>query len=82
MTFPQRDRAPSPDDQSSDAPPRRDDHPGDGAARGTIRMEAFADAVFAIAMTLPIVHFDIPEPGPDYGIRLLALWPSYLGYAL
>ncbi len=45
-------------------------------------MEAFADAVFAIAMTLPVVQIDIPEPGPDYGIRLLALWPSYLGYAL
>lgn len=45
-------------------------------------MEAFADAVFAISMTLPVVHIDIPEPGPDYGIRLLALWPSYLGYAL
>jgi uncharacterized membrane protein len=63
-------------------PPRLDDHPGEGAIRGTQRMEIFADAVFAIAFTLPVVELTIPEPGPGFGGRLLELWPSYLGYAL
>ncbi|HEX8642633.1 MAG TPA: TMEM175 family protein [Allosphingosinicella sp.] len=62
--------------------PRSDDHPGDGAVRGTQRMEIFADAVFAIAFTLPVVEFKVPEAGPDFGARLLDLWPFYLGYGL
>ena len=48
-------------------------------------MEAFADAVFAIAFTLPVVHIVLPESageGRDLGRDLVALWPSYLGYAL
>jgi uncharacterized membrane protein len=68
--------------QQSHEPPRQDSHPGDGATRGTTRMEIFADAVFAIAFTLPVVELKLPEPGPDYAQRLLELWPSYLGYAL
>jgi uncharacterized membrane protein len=63
-------------------PPRLDEHPGEGAVRGTQRMEIYADAVFAIAFTLPVVELQIPEPGPAYGARLLELWPEYLGYAL
>jgi len=63
-------------------PPRLDEHPGEGAVRGTQRMEIFADAVFAIAFTLPMVEIRVPEPGPRFGAELLALWPSYLGYAL
>ncbi|MEO7178720.1 MAG: TMEM175 family protein [Allosphingosinicella sp.] len=63
--------------------PRRDQHPGDGVARGTGRMEAFADAVFAIAFTLPIVGIALPNIGgkPLAG-ELVALWPDYLGYVL
>ena len=67
---------------SLDHRPRQDDHPGDGVTRGTTRMEIFADAVFAIAFTLPMVELKLPEPGPDFGWQLLELWPSYLGYAL
>lgn len=63
-------------------PPKRDEHSGDGVARGTARMEAFADAVFAIALTLPVVHIKLPEASPNYGADLLALWPGYLAYAL
>ena len=63
-------------------PPRQDDHPGDGVTRGTTRMEIFADAVFAIAFTLPMVELKLPEAGPDFERRLIELWPSYLGYAL
>lgn len=62
--------------------PRRDDHPGEGAARGTARMEAFADAVFAIAFTLPVVEIEMPQSDRRLGEQLLELWPSYLGYAL
>lgn len=62
--------------------PRLDEHPGDGVTRGSTRMEIFADAVFAIAFTLPMVEITLPEVGSDLGRQLLALWPSYLGYAL
>ena len=68
--------------EEKDHSPRIDEHPGEGAVRGTQRMEIFADAVFAIAFTLPVVELKIPEPGPGFGERLLDLWPSYLEYAL
>ncbi|GGE22832.1 hypothetical protein GCM10011529_31800 [Polymorphobacter glacialis] len=45
-------------------------------------MEIFADAVFAIAFTLPMVELKLPEVGPDTQRQLLELWPSYLGYGL
>ena len=66
-------------------PVRRDSHEGDGASRGTARMEAFADAVFAIALTLPVVEIHIPEmkgSGSEVASGLYGLWPSYLGYAI
>ena len=63
-------------------PPRTDEHPGEGAVRGTQRMEIFADAVFAIAFTLPVLELKVPEPGPGFGERLIELWPFYLAYAL
>lgn len=63
-------------------PPRLDDHPGEGAVRGTQRMEIFADAVFAIAFTLPLVELPMPEAGPHFAAELCALWPAYLGYVL
>ena len=63
-------------------PPRLDEHPGEGAVRGTQRMEIFADAVFAIAFTLPMVEIALPEPGPRFVGDLLELWPQYLGYGL
>jgi uncharacterized membrane protein len=62
--------------------PRLDEHPGDGVVRGTQRMEIFADAVFAIAFTLPMVELKIPDPGPGFAAELAALWPQYLGYVL
>lgn len=61
-------------------PIRRDTFDHDGAARGTARMEAFADGVFAIAFTLPVLEIKLPEGGADLGDELLRLWPSYLGY--
>ncbi len=67
------------------APARRDEHEGEGATRGTNRMEAFADGVFAIAFTLPVVSILLPDSGQEggrLGHDLIALWPSYLGYLL
>lgn len=67
------------------APARRDEHEGEGATRGTSRMEAFADGVFAIAFTLPIVEIALPAVGQqnqDLGAQIIRLWPSYLGYVL
>jgi uncharacterized membrane protein len=67
------------------APARRDEHEGEGATRGTARMEAFADGVFAIAFTLPIFNIVLPaieRHGARLGPDLAAIWPHYLGYLL
>ncbi len=68
-----------------DAPARRDEHEGEGATRGTARMEAFADGVFAIAFTLSVFQIVLPVKGRDPSRlwpELFQLWPSYAGYAL
>jgi uncharacterized membrane protein len=50
----------------------------------TARIEAFSDAVFAIAITLLIIEIAVPhvEGDESLGSALLHLWPSYVGYAL
>jgi uncharacterized membrane protein len=68
-----------------EAPARRDEVEGEGAIRGTARMEAFADGVFAIAFTLPIVHIVMPSAdreGAMLAKDLAGLWPEYAGYLL
>jgi uncharacterized membrane protein len=69
-------------EQTYNDPVRTNERPGDGAARGTARMEAFADAVFAIAFTLPLLEITLPPGGEGFGHRLIALWPEYVGYVL
>ena len=71
--------------QDPNAPARRDEMEGEGAIRGTARMEAFADGVFAIAFTLPIIGILVPSVKHDgalLGPELAALGPQYAGYAL
>lgn len=69
-----------------DEPARRDEHEGEGATRGTARMEAFADGVFAIAFTLPIVNIAMPlfkaPEGDGLAAALQDLTPAFIGYAL
>ena len=50
----------------------------------TRRLEAFADGVFAIAATLLILNVDaqVGEGSGAIGHRLLAIWPSYIAYAV
>ena len=68
-----------------EAPARRNEHEGEGATRGTARMEAFADGVFAIAFTLPIFHIVLPavdRSGALLAQDLWRIWPQYAGYLL
>ena len=53
----------------------------------TYRLETFADAVFAIAITLLIIEIRLPPPqevehAGGLGAALAHLWPSYLGYVI
>ena len=53
----------------------------------TVRLEAFADAVFAIAITLLIIEVRLPPHDEvvrrgGLGPTLLDLWPSYLAYLI
>jgi uncharacterized membrane protein len=52
------------------------------AQRDTSRLVAFSDGVFAIAITLLILEIKPPSEDEHLLHGLLALWPSYLAYAL
>jgi len=51
---------------------------------GTVRVEAFSDGVFAIAMTLLVIEIKVPSHDAvalhGLGHSLAALWPSYLAF--
>ncbi len=50
--------------------------------RGTGRLEAFSDGVFAIAATLLVLEIGIDTAhGSTVGQQLTHIWPSYLAYA-
>jgi uncharacterized membrane protein len=50
--------------------------------RDTIRLVAFSDAVFAITITLLVLEIKPPTDDESLLHGLLALWPSYLAYAV
>ncbi|SFH52835.1 Uncharacterized membrane protein [Actinopolymorpha cephalotaxi] len=50
--------------------------------RETVRVVAFSDGVFAISITLLILEIKPPSEDADLLHGLLALWPSYLAYAV
>ena len=57
------------------------------AGLSIVRIEAFADGVFAIVITLLILDIHVPqvqgEPvGPQLVRELVAMWPKYLAYAM
>ena len=56
-----------------------------GEVRGTGRVEAFSDGVFAIAITLLVLELKVPlvDPSADrraLGDALLRLWPSFAAF--
>lgn len=50
--------------------------------RETVRVVAFSDAVFAISITLLVLEIKPPSDDANLLHGLLALWPSYLAYAV
>jgi uncharacterized membrane protein len=58
--------------------------PKGSITRKTDRLEAFSDAVLAIAMTLPVVDLKAPNVpvGGDLAGAYMALGPQYVAYAL
>jgi uncharacterized membrane protein len=51
-------------------------------SRDTMRLVAFSDGVFAISITLLILEIRPPTGDESLLHGLLALWPSYLAYAV
>jgi uncharacterized membrane protein len=50
--------------------------------RRTGRLVAFSDAIFAFTVTLLVLAIKTPTDFTNLGHGLVALWPSYLAYAL
>jgi uncharacterized membrane protein len=55
---------------------------GFGAERNPARVVFFSDAVFAITVTLLVLEIRPPADDTNLLHGLVALWPSYLAYAL
>jgi uncharacterized membrane protein len=63
--------------------PQKTDPKPEALGLGKNRVEALTDGVFAIAMTLMIFNIRVPSgPSAQMPHRLLALWPSFMSYAV
>src|SRR5262245_59715538 len=51
-------------------------------SRDTVRSVAFSDAIFAISITLLVLEITPPADDRNLLHGLVALWPSYLAYAV
>jgi uncharacterized membrane protein len=51
-------------------------------SRDTMRLVTFSDGVFAITITLLVLEIRPPTDGENLLHDLVALWPSYLAYAV
>ena len=51
-------------------------------SRDTGRLVTFSDSVFAISIALLVLEIRPPSGEPNLLHALLALWPSYLAYAV
>ncbi len=56
--------------------------PSELETKETVRVEAFSDGVFAIAITLLVLDFKIPHPAnsADLGAILFRQWPTFIAY--
>lgn len=66
---------------------QEDDEEAATEGTGTTRLEAFSDAVIAIAITILVLEFKVPEGPPEetdwrLGTALVAQWPSYISYGM
>ena len=52
------------------------------AYRDTLRLVTFSDGVFAITITLLVLQIKPPTDDNNLLHGLVALWPSYLAYAV
>jgi uncharacterized membrane protein len=72
--------------RSTATTPSRDNPAGSGrgfgAERNPARIVSFSDAVFAITVTLLVLEIRPPADYTNLLHGLVALWPSYLAYAL
>ena len=72
--------------RSTATTPSRDNPAGSGrgfgAERNPARIVSFSDAVFAITVTLLVLEIKPPADDTNLLHGLVALWPSYLAYAL